>query len=153
MQATFDLNSWPECKTECAETQGITWSFKVFASESMFMMKNTDREDKEKALKTNWETMEPGRAEKAERSRRRFLLMQKKAAGEEITEEDEEFLKEKRERVKKKEMEEAAPVAGGKKPPAKKPDKKPAGKAPEKNDKGGVEEDKASVQRVLPEAA
>lgn len=78
------------------------------------MIKDTDKEDREKALKSSWETAEPGRAEKAAKSRRRFMLLKKQKAGEEISEEDIEFLKEKRDRVKKKDLEDAAPVSKGK---------------------------------------
>ena len=41
------------------------------------MIKDTDKEDKEKALKSSWETDEPGRAEKAQISRQKFNLKQK----------------------------------------------------------------------------
>jgi hypothetical protein len=38
------------------------------------IVKDTDKEDKEKALKASWEANEPGRAEKAKRSRQKFIL-------------------------------------------------------------------------------
>ena len=45
------------------------------------LIKDTDKEDKEKALKLSWETAEPGRAEKAAKSRAKFLVQQKQAKG------------------------------------------------------------------------
>jgi len=37
----------------------------MYSSETLALIKDTDKEDREKALKTSWETEEPGRAEKA----------------------------------------------------------------------------------------
>jgi len=47
---------------------------KLFASETIAIIKDTDKEDREKALKASWETAEPGRAEKAAKSRARYLI-------------------------------------------------------------------------------
>jgi hypothetical protein len=74
MQATFDLTAWPECKTENEHTNDIMWYMKVFSSETLAIVKDTDKEDKEKALKASWEANEAGRAEKAKRSRAKFIL-------------------------------------------------------------------------------
>ena len=106
IQATFFLHLWPECKTVNEETEGLTWIIKMFNSETLALVKDTDKEDREKALKASWEAADPGRAEKAQRSRQRFLLQKKQRAGEELTEEELEILKEKRERVRKKDLEE-----------------------------------------------
>jgi hypothetical protein len=122
---------------------------KWYTSETVALIKDTDKEDREKALKVSWETNEPGRAEKATDSRKRFLLLKKKSAGEELTEEETEFLAVKRDRVRKKDLEEAAQVKGGAK-----------GKAPPKADpkgkggKGAAVAEKAveeEVVRVLPQ--
>ena len=78
----------------------------MFNSETLALVKDTDKEDREKALKASWETTDSGRAERATRSRQRYLLAKKIAAGEELTEEEQELMKEKRERVRKKDMEE-----------------------------------------------
>ncbi len=104
-------------------------------SETIALIKDTDKEDREKALKASWETAEPGRAEKAAKSRAKFLAQQKQARGEQLTPEETEILNEKRERIKKKDIEEAvpvkgAPVKGGKGAPAK-PDPKAKAKAAE----------------------
>lgn len=98
---------------------------KWYTSETIALIKDTDKEDREKALKLSWETAEPGRAEKASKSRARFLAKQKQDKGEELSPEETEILNEKRERVKKKDMEEAVPAKGA---PAGK------GKAPAKAD-------------------
>ena len=82
MQATFDLHEWPECKTENEFTSEITWYMKVFSSETLAIVKDTDKEDKEKALKASWEANEPGRAEKAKRSRLKFVLQERLRKGE-----------------------------------------------------------------------
>lgn len=123
----------------------------MFNSETLALVKDTDKEDREKALKASWETNDPGRAEKATRSRQRYLLTKKIAAGEELTEEEQEIMKEKRERVRKKDLEEVANVKGGGKKPAGKPDPKKAAKgapAPEK-----AEEEEELKRRILPEPA
>jgi hypothetical protein len=86
------------------------------------LIKDTDKEDKEKALKSSWETDEPGRAEKAQVSRQKFILKQKQKNGETLTEEELAIIHEKRERVRKKDQEDVAAkgAKGGKgAPPAK----------------------------------
>jgi len=74
LQATFDLMEWPEAKTLNEQTENITWVMKFFTSETIALIKDTDKEDREKALKLSWETAEPGRAEKAAKSRQRYLI-------------------------------------------------------------------------------
>lgn len=73
IQALFDLYEWPECKTENSDSQDITWHLKIYSSETLAIVKDTDKEDREKALKASWEQAEPGRAEKAKRSRLKFI--------------------------------------------------------------------------------
>lgn len=106
---------------ESEECNSISWLLKVYSSETIAIIKDTDKEDREKALKASWETDEPGRAEKAKKSRTKFLLQQKLKKGEELTEEEQELLKEKRERIRKKDQEEVQakapkgkPAKGGK---------------------------------------
>ena len=102
IQAVFDLHLWPECKTVNEQTEDITWCIKLFNSDTLALSKDTDKEDREKALKASWEAAEPGRAEKATKSRQKYLALMKQKRGEKLTEEEAEALKEKRERVKKK---------------------------------------------------
>ena len=77
IQALFDLHEWPEGKTQNEQSQDITWQIKVYSNETLALIKDTDKEDKEKALKASWEAEEPGRAEKAKLSRQKFLLKKK----------------------------------------------------------------------------
>jgi len=65
---------WPEAKTVNDQTEGCAWLMKMFTSETVALIKDTDKEDREKALKVSWETNEAGRAEKATDSRKRFML-------------------------------------------------------------------------------
>lgn len=74
LQATFDLNEWPDCKKENDSTADLSWYMKVFSSETLAIVKDTDKEDREKALKASWEANEPGRAEKAKKARAKFVL-------------------------------------------------------------------------------
>jgi len=73
IQALFDLYEWPDCKTENPISADITWHLKIYSSETLGIVKDTDKEDRERALKASWETSEPGRAEKAKRSRLKFI--------------------------------------------------------------------------------
>lgn len=47
---------------------------KVYSSETLALIQDTDKEDREKELKSSWEAEEPGRAEKAKLSRTKFLI-------------------------------------------------------------------------------
>lgn len=132
LQATFDLHQWPEAKSLCDETEGITWVLKFFTSDTVALIKDTDKEDREKALKLSWENAEPGRAERAAKSRQRYLLQQKQKSGEALTDEELVILSEKRDRIRKKDLEEAVQVKGSKKAAAPaKADAKKGGKAAE----------------------
>lgn len=138
LQAIFDLHQWPDAKCANEDTDNISWVLKFFTSETIALIKDTDKEDREKALKVSWETAEPGRAEKAAKSRQRYLIQQKQKAGESLTDDDLIVLYEKRERVRKKDLEEQA-NSKGKKAPA------PAKADPKKGAKGGDEKPKVPV--------
>lgn len=84
----FDLHEWPEGKNQNDDSNGITWLIKVYSSETLALIQDTDKEDREKELKASWEAEEPGRAEKAKLSRQKFLIKQKKKRGEDLTEEE-----------------------------------------------------------------
>ena len=103
------------------KTNEITWHLKVYSTETIAIIKDTDKEDREKALKASWEQNEPGRAEKAKKSRQKYLLQLKQNKGEELTEEELAIVNEVRERVRKKDEPVDQPKGG-----------KPAGKAPPK---------------------
>ena len=61
---------------------------KVFSSETLALVKDTDKEDRERALKASWEANEIGRAEKAKKARTKFVLLEKQRRGEQLTEEE-----------------------------------------------------------------
>ena len=95
----------------------------------MAVVKDTEKEDSEKALKASWEQNEPGRADKAKRSRVKYLAHLKREKGEQLTEEEEEMLKEPWFTAKKDEP--VDPKAKGKKDAKKPPEKgKKAADAP-----------------------
>jgi hypothetical protein len=97
IQATFDKNDWPAAiEKENPESQDVTWELLIFSSDTVAIVKDTDKEDKEQALKDSWEAAEPGRAEKSKKSRIRFQATLKQERGEELTEEEKEVLAEKR---------------------------------------------------------
>lgn len=74
------------------------------------MVRDTQKEDAEKALVKSWEDKEPGRAENAKHSRELFMIRQKKKKGEELTEEEIEKIS--APRVNKKKMEADAQAQG-----------------------------------------
>lgn len=130
---------------------------KIFTSETLALVKDTDKEDRERALKASWETAEPGRTEKAKKSRLKFLYQQMMARGEELTEEQRALAMEVRERVRKKDEPEQ-PVkgaAGAKGAAGKAPAKgQPAGKQAEDKKKAQanvIEEVEEKNKRPLPE--
>jgi hypothetical protein len=74
LRALFDMHEWPESGTVNEDTEGLQWVIKVFSSDTLAVLKDTDKEDKEKSLREQWEKNEPGRADKAKRSRMLHLL-------------------------------------------------------------------------------
>ena len=52
----------------------LFWKIRVFSSENIQFIKNTIKEDSEKAIKASWENLEPGRALKAKKSRDNFVF-------------------------------------------------------------------------------
>jgi hypothetical protein len=94
----IDLTEIPTWLKKQATCSDIGWVIRVFSNETIGFVKDTSKEDMEKALKDSWEIAEPGRAEKAKRARAKFLIQQKKEKGEELTPEEEAILHEERER-------------------------------------------------------
>ncbi len=76
----------------------FSWVIRVFSSDTLGFVRDTTKEDSEKALKDSWELSETGRADKAKRSRFRFLAQCKRDRGEKLTSEEEKILLEERER-------------------------------------------------------
>ena len=152
MQATFDLHEWPDCKKENDGTADITWYMKVFSSETLAIVKDTDKEDREKALKASWEANEPGRAEKAKKARAKFMLQERLRNGETLNEEEMALVKEVRERIRKKDEVVPDPKAA-KAPPAKGAPAKGAPPAKADASKAPVakQEEDEKAKRILPE--
>ena len=69
LQALYRPWDWAEAVHESEETKDIKWTLRVFSTDTLALAKDTDKEDRERALKASWETTEPGRSEKAKRSR------------------------------------------------------------------------------------
>ncbi len=53
----------------------------IHSEESVAMVRDTRQEDLEKAIRKSWEDKEPGRAERAKKSRQLYLLKVKKDKG------------------------------------------------------------------------
>ena len=70
----------------------IYWKIIVFSTDPICFVKNTMKEDKESAIKEEWEINEPGRALKASLSRKKYFLNVKAKNGELLTPEEEEIL-------------------------------------------------------------
>jgi hypothetical protein len=58
-------------------TENIHWFLKVISTETVGIVRDTDKEDREKAIKKSWEDGEPGRSEKAKKARRKFVIAEK----------------------------------------------------------------------------
>lgn len=88
LQASFDLREWPEAMKSGEETDNIYWFTTIYSSDTVALVKDTSKEDREKAIKKGWEEKEPGRAVNAKKSRSKYMLTQK----EELTEEEQALL-------------------------------------------------------------
>jgi len=77
----LDLSEAPSWILKPDTSNDIGWVIRVCSSDTLGFLKDTSKEDFEKALKDSWETAEPGRAEKAKKSRRKYLLQVKKREG------------------------------------------------------------------------
>lgn len=58
-------------------TENIHWLLKVVSTETVGVVRDTDKEDREKAIKKSWEDGEAGRSEKAKVARRKFIIAEK----------------------------------------------------------------------------
>ena len=66
------MREWPECKTLNEETENVHWILKTFSNDTLVVIRDTEKEDREKGIKKSWEDNEPGRAEKAKKQRIKF---------------------------------------------------------------------------------
>lgn len=99
----FHESEFPNC-LNITKTNDLCWSFRTFGSDTLAFVKDTTKEDSERAMKESWEQKEPGRAEKAKRSRIRFLIQQKIENNLPVTEEEENFIREDKEKRLKTEI-------------------------------------------------
>lgn len=135
LQARFELRDWPGCIQVCEETKCLAWVLKVFTSEPLAFVRDTQKEDYERSIRKSWEDKEPGRSEKAKKSRQKYLLLLKKESGQPLTEQENELLNEPRLSKKQREEETAAKLNPKGRSPMKQ-DKKapPAGKGVKKEE-------------------
>lgn len=68
------MEDWEGCKTSSEESEGISWVLRIISSDTFAIVKDTEKEDKEKALKQAWEQNEPGRGDKAKKSRTKYIV-------------------------------------------------------------------------------
>jgi hypothetical protein len=69
LQCTFDLREWPDAAEVSAFTDQIHFVLSVLSTDTIAVVHDTTKEDRERAIKKSWEDNEAGRAEKAKRSR------------------------------------------------------------------------------------
>ena len=97
LKAFFDLREWPECQFVNEDTKDIAWYLRVQgATNTVVLVKDTQKEERERAIQKSWEDKEAGRAERAKRARQKYLLKLKKDNSEELTPEEQEMLNEPR---------------------------------------------------------
>jgi len=119
------LREWPEAKELSSDTELINWFLIITSTETVAVVRDTAKEDREKAIKKSWEDKEPGRAERAKKSRIKFGFQMKQLQGEQLTEEELTIIN--APRVSRKQKEEEAKQAAI-----------PKGKQPKKDDKKGA---------------
>ncbi len=123
LKAFFDLREWPECQFAGEETQNIAWYLRVqAATNTVVLVKDTQKEERERAIQKSWEDKEAGRAERAKRARAKFLAKLKPA--EELTPEEKEMLNEPRVFKKQQQQQDKKADKKGKAPPPGKKDVK-----------------------------
>ena len=57
------------------------WVLRIYGNDNIAVIRDTQKEDAQKAIKKSWEDSEPGRAERAKKSRKKFLAIEKKEKG------------------------------------------------------------------------
>jgi len=149
LQARLDLREWPGCATSNEETKGLNWVIKSYSTDTLAFVRDTTKEDLEKAIKKGWEDKELGRSEKAKKTRQKYLLSLKKEENLPLTEAELELLNEPR-LTKKQKEEEALKQAQQKGKSPMKADKKPVPATGKKKDEVLPVEEKK--EKSFPEA-
>ena len=96
IKCVLDIEQCPSWLLSPNEYKGdVYWKISVYSTDSLTFIKNTIKEDKEKAVIESWEINEPGRKNKAEKSRKRYFVNIKYNNGEVLSPEEEELIPEK----------------------------------------------------------
>ena len=96
IKCILDIEQCPSWLINPNEYKGdVYWKITVFSTDSLTFLKNTIKEDKEKAVIESWEINEPGRKDKAEKSRKKYFVNIKFNNGELLSPEEEELIPEK----------------------------------------------------------
>ena len=96
IKCVLDIEQCPSWLLSPNEYKGdVYWKISVFSTDSLTFIKNTIKEDKEKAVIESWEINEPGRKNKAEISRKKYFVNIKYKNGEILSPEEEELIPEK----------------------------------------------------------
>ena len=88
LQGSFDMQEWPDCNKVSEQTKNIHWQIRAYSSLPLSIIKDTEKEELEEKIIQSWEEKEPGRKEKALKSREKYLLQLKQAKGDKLTEEE-----------------------------------------------------------------
>ena len=132
LQARLELRDCEDATSINEYTKDLHWVLSVSSNDTIAIVKDTQKEDAEKAQIKSWEDKESGRSDHAKNSREVFLLKQRRRNGEELNEEESEKIS--HPRVYKKKTEEEVQVQAGKPNPK-------AKKAPPPKGKPAVEEE------------
>ncbi len=62
----------------------MNWVLKLTGNDTIGVVRDTQKEDAIKAIKKSWEDAEPGRADRARKSRKKFLAIEKKERGDKL---------------------------------------------------------------------
>lgn len=88
LQARLELRDCKDATTNNEYTQNLFWNLTICSTDTIAVVRDTQKEDAERALVKSWEDKEVGRAENAKNNRELYALKQKKKNGEELTEEE-----------------------------------------------------------------
>ena len=114
LKCYFDESELPNEFNLPFNYEGIEWIIKIFSSDTLGFCEDTSKEDLERAIINSWEENEPGRAQKAKKSRLRYLYNLKKLNGSELEEDEIKLLNEPRKRRNEEEKDNESNVNNNK---------------------------------------
>lgn len=94
----LDMSEMPRTFKSILSCNDIYWGVRFCSSDTLVLVKDSSKEDMENSIKESWETFEPGRSDKAKKSRLKFLIQSKKDNGKVLTKDEELLVNEERER-------------------------------------------------------